>query len=314
MEYVAYGLLGLLALLVIAIAAFILISWTPARPVKTLVARWAPPPSKFIDLEGMQIHVRDEGPQDDPTPIVLLHGTGASLHTWEGWTAHLKAKHRVISFDRPGFGLTGPNPSGNYSSVDEVRVAFEVLKHLGVERCILVGNSSGGRLAWRMAVTAPQRVARLALLAPAGYPRSTPLPIGLKVAQSPLYPILISKIVSRSAVETSLKGVYGDPSKLTQEVVDQNYEISQREGNSKALGDSLRTMLAEDHSAEIATLKTPTLIIWGDKDNVVPVSDAERFHRDIAGSELVRFPEAGHMVQEEDPAASVAAFERWLEK
>ena len=81
----------------------------------SLKARWAAPPSRFVTLQGMQVHVRDEGPRDDPTPIVLIHGTSASLHTWDGWVAALSPHRRVVRMDLPGFGLTGPAPDGDYS-------------------------------------------------------------------------------------------------------------------------------------------------------------------------------------------------------
>ena len=73
--------------------------------METLVARWAPPPSDFIEVKGQIVHIRDEGPRDDALPILLIHGTSASLHTWEGWAKALKTQRRVISFDLPGFGL-----------------------------------------------------------------------------------------------------------------------------------------------------------------------------------------------------------------
>ena len=99
-------------LLVLASVGFAL-SRAPDRPVETLIARWAPNPSDFIEMDGLIVHFRDEGPRDDPTPLVLVHGTGASLHTWEGWARALRRQHRVISFDLPGFGLTGPLPEGS---------------------------------------------------------------------------------------------------------------------------------------------------------------------------------------------------------
>ena len=112
----------------IAVAAY----WTPDRSVESLKARWAPPPSQFISVAGIQVHLRDEGPRDDPLPLVLLHGTSSSLHTWEGWTQALKGQKRVISFDLPGFGFTGPAPDGNYRIENYVAFLTAVLDHLGV--------------------------------------------------------------------------------------------------------------------------------------------------------------------------------------
>src|SRR4051812_43280591 len=98
--------LAVAALLLAAVGWVLTRSYAPDRPVESLLARWAPPPSVFIAVKGQRTHVRDEGPRDDPLPLVLIHGTSASLHTWEGWVDKLKGRRRVISFDLPGFGLT----------------------------------------------------------------------------------------------------------------------------------------------------------------------------------------------------------------
>src|SRR5512143_1060546 len=102
------------ALLAIVVS-FVVFNWAPDRPAEALAPRWAPPPSKFVDVAGMRVHIRDEGPRDDPRPIVLLHGTSSSLHTWDGWAHALQGERRVIRFDLPGFGLTGPAPDGDYT-------------------------------------------------------------------------------------------------------------------------------------------------------------------------------------------------------
>lgn len=111
------AVLGLLLLAVALIAGGVALAWAPDRPVDSLKARWAPAPSQFITVQGMQVHLRDEGPKDDPEPIVLLHGTSASLHTWDGWVDALKGQRRVIRIDLPGFGLTGPAPDNDYRLV-----------------------------------------------------------------------------------------------------------------------------------------------------------------------------------------------------
>jgi pimeloyl-ACP methyl ester carboxylesterase len=156
------------------------LTWAPDRPVEELKARWAQAPSQFITVQGMQVHVRDEGPRDDPVPVVLLHGTSASLHTWEGWTGALKGQRRVIRFDLPGFALTGPHPHDDYSIDAYVRFVVATLDRLGIARCVLAGNSLGGQIAWAVAATHPTRVERLVLVDAAGYPfEPQSVPIGL---------------------------------------------------------------------------------------------------------------------------------------
>jgi len=139
------------AVLLLLVAGFIGVNWAPDVPVAELKARWAQPPSTFIDVSGMSVHLRDEGPRDDALPVVLLHGTSASLHTWEGWARALSPQRRVIRFDMPGFGLTGPSPDNVYTLESYVAFVVAVLDKLGVQRCVLGGNSFGGQISWATA-------------------------------------------------------------------------------------------------------------------------------------------------------------------
>jgi len=286
--------------------------WTPDRSVDELKPRWGQPPSQFIELDGMQVHLRDEGPTDDPTPIVLIHGTGSSLHTWDGWAERLRGEHRVVRFDRPGFGLTGPNPTGEYSMGYYTGFVARLLDRLGIRRVILVGLSSGGCVAWHVALASPDRVDRLVLIAASGYPREAPLSFGFRLAQSRIFGPLLSQILPRSLVESSVKNVYGDPGKVTPEIVDRNYEITLRAGNRAALGATLRQAQEGVDAPAIRRITVSTLILWGDRDTVVPPAHAGRFHGDIPGSEVVMFPGLGHLPNEEDPDATTAAFQRFL--
>lgn len=298
---------------VLLVAGAIALSWAPDRTVAELSPRWAPPPSKFIAVAGMQMHVRDEGPRTDSVPIVLLHGTSASLHTWDGWAAALSPTHRVIRFDLPGFGLTGPMPDRDYAMAHYVAVVTALLDSLHVQRVILGGNSFGGEVAVMVARARPDRVAKLILVDAAGYPmRSTSVPIGFRLARSPLFSVLMRKILPRAVVESSVRNVYGDPSKVTPELVDRYYELTLRAGNRQAVADRFAQAPSDVIAADIAQLKLPTLILWGRRDHLIPPENAELFHRDIAGSTLVIFDGLGHVPHEEDPARTVAAVQRFL--
>ncbi|MBI3375156.1 MAG: alpha/beta hydrolase [Betaproteobacteria bacterium] len=303
-----FGALGLVVVAAIATA------WAPDRPVAELTARWARPPSRFLDVAGMTLHVRDEGPRDDASPIVLIHGTSASLHTWDGWARVLSARRRVIRFDLPGFGLTGPAPDGRYTIDSYVQVTAGLLDRLGVKHFTIGGNSLGGNVAWATALALPDRVEKLILVDSAGYPMaSTSVPIGFRVARMPLVNRVFEFLLPRGLIEASVKNVYGDPGRVTPEIVDRYYELSLREGNRRAL---LQRFEQSDFGAQahrIRELKLPTLILWGGRDRLIPPGDAERFQWDISGSERVTFAELGHVPQEEDPARTVAAVERFLE-
>ena len=289
----------------------------PDRPLETLVARWAPPPSEFIDVGGQLVHLRDVGPRDDPQPVVLIHGTSASLHTWEGWVAALEDKHRVITFDLPGFGLTGPSLSGEYAGdySDAAYIAFvgALLDKLKLSRVTLGGNSLGGEIAWEFAAAQPARVGALILVDAGGY-AFTPLsmPLGFRIARTPGLRHISRFVLPRSMIEKSVADVYGDPSKVTPALIDRYYELTLREGNRAALLQRFAQLNAGEYTAQLATLHLPTLILWGGQDRLIPPDNGDAFARDIAGSQLLRFPALGHVPQEEDPAATVLPVKAFL--
>jgi pimeloyl-ACP methyl ester carboxylesterase len=263
----------------------------------------------------MKVHVRDEGPRDDRSPIVLLHGTGSSLHAWEGWSQALKDKRRVIRFDLPGFGLTGPSPDGIYSIDNDIGVLIAVLDKLGVEHCVLGGASLGGGIAWRAALTHPARVEKIILVDAGGYPtKPISQPIGFRLASVPGMDWLFENILPRYLVEEGFRDVWGDPNRVTAEMVDRSIELTQREGNRRAFLDRSHQWHGGSLAHRIPELRFPTLIIWGGRDRLIPPENAERFHRDIAGSTLVIFEDLGHAPEEEDPARTVAAVKQFLDK
>jgi len=312
MKALALKLLGALLFLT-ALAMWL--SRAPDWPVETLVARWAPPPSDFIDVKGQLVHLRDVGPRDDPEPLVLLHGTSASLHTWEGWAAALKGQHRVITLDLPGFGLTGPNATGDYRGDTDARFVLDVMDQLQAPRFSIGGNSLGGEVAWRTALMAPERVARLVLVDAAGLnfkPQS--VPIGFLVANVPVLNRVFDWVLPRPMVVASLRNVYGDPAKVDDALIDRYYQLTLREGNRRALVQRFQRQRRGEDAARIRELKLPTLILWGGRDRLIPPEVGQRLQADIVGSELVVFDDLGHVPQEEDPRRTVAAVLDFLQR
>jgi pimeloyl-ACP methyl ester carboxylesterase len=306
-----------LGVLLILTAVLMALSRAPDLPVESLVARWAPAPSSFIEVKGQLVHVRDEGLSGDPLPIVLIHGTSASLHTWEGWVRALKSQRRVITFDLPGFGLTGPF-TGQYTPDDYhgdtyARFVLDLLDTLKVPRAVLGGNSLGGEVAWRTAVMAPQRVASLVLVDAAG-PPFTPIsmPLGFRIARVPVLNRISEFALPRELVAEGVKNVYADPSKVKPELIDRYHELTLREGNRRALVHRARHMVNGEHAERIGTIQQPTLILWGSEDRLIPPSVGQEFERLIAGSRLVVLQGLGHVPQEEDPARSVIPVKEFL--
>ena len=285
-------LLRIFGALLLVTALALALSRAPDRPVETLVARWALPPSDFIEVRGQVVHLRDEGPRDDPLPLVLIHGTSASLHTWEGWVAALKGQRRIISFDLPGFGLTGPFTGqyspGDYRGDTYARFVLDLLDALQVPRAVVGGNSLGGEVAWRLAVMAPERVAALVLVDAAG-PVFTPesVPLGFAVARLPVVNRIAEWVLPRSVVAQSLTSVYGDPARVTPELVDRYFELTLREGNRRALGQRMQQWVMGEGAEQIARVKQPTLILWGGRDRLIPPAVGQWLQQQIAGSRLV---------------------------
>jgi pimeloyl-ACP methyl ester carboxylesterase len=317
MKLLARIILGLLAVLLLAAVVAVAVSWAPARSAEELSERWAQPPSEFVRVQGMDVHIRDTGPRgQDAPPVVLLHGTSASLHTWNGWAKALDDKRRVIRFDLPGFGLTGPYPGDDYSVERYVDFVTAMLDELELDQVVLAGNSFGGQLAWETAVAEPERIAQLILVDAAGYPVDPEdMPIGFKMAQVPGVKPLMSQLLPRGMIEASVRKVYGNPDRVTPELVDRYYELTLREGNRAALFERFEAgVTSEQPSRRLQQLDVPTLIMWGGQDELVPLSSARRFAEDLPDSKLVIFDELGHVPHEEAPGPTIDAVQRFLAK
>ena len=313
MALITRTLLLLLAGLVFFFLAGIVAVWAPDKPPAELVPRWAEAPSQFITVAGQQVHVRDEGPRDDPLPVVLLHGTSDSLHTWNGWAAQLRGQRRVIRFDLPGFGLTGPDAAADYSMDAYVRFVAAVLDRLEAPRVVLGGNSLGGEIAWRVAFEMPQRVAQLILVDAGGYPtQPQEIPLGFALARTMGARTALEYLLPRGLVLASVRSVYGDPTHVTPELVDRYYDMALRSGNRRALVQRLEAMQGVDASDRIRALKLPTLVLWGAQDRLIPVEFGRRFAQDIAGASLIVFDGLGHVPHQEDPVRTVSEVQRFL--
>lgn len=305
----------LLFVLVVLIAlggAFYYLS-DPDIPRATLEAKYATPPSQFINLpDGARAHVRDRGPRDAPV-LVLLHGNSVSLFTWEPWASRLDDTFRVVTMDLPGNGLTGAVPSGDYTQGAMVEFVKEVADKLGLVRFAIGGHSMGGGVAARFAEVYPERVTQLVLVDAVGMPSKPPgkPPLVFRVLRAPGLNQVLLHITPRPMVAKILGGDIVRKSILTDAMIDRSWEFARMTGTRQAwfvhAGLPRGTYVA-DH---IGDIKAPTLILWGQEDPDVPVADAYGYAKAIPGSKLVVYPGTGHFSHEEMPdqsAADVRAF------
>ncbi len=309
--------LRLFGLMLMMLALAVPLAQAPDRAVQSLVARWAPPPSDFVEVKGQLVHLRDEGPRNDPLPIVLLHGAAASLHTWEGWAAALRGQRRVITFDLPGFGLTGPfagqYPIDDYSRAAHTRFVRDLLDTLHLDRYVIGGNGLGGEVAWQVAAAAPERARALILVASALEPvPAATEPLALTLARLPVIGAVGEWILPRALVASSLQASYGDPARVTAAQIDRYFELTLRSGNRAALRTWLQTPAPTRTASRIPSTRRPTLILWGARDRLLPVAAAGQLHHTIVGSRMQVFDDLGSLPQEEDAAATVAAVRSFL--
>ena len=302
----------LLAILAILIAAFLWLR-TPDTDPLAMRAKYGAPPSQFVDLgAGLTVHLRDSGPRDAQA-LVLIHGSNASLQTWEPWADRLGKQFRIIRMDLPGHGLTGASPTRDYSPAAYVDVVERIRAKLGVDHVVLAGNSMGGGVAWHYALAHPGHVRALVLLDSVGQPEpgNGKAPLAFRIARVPILRNIASAITPRSLIADSLPGVFGDPKLADAKMIDRYWELLCYPGNREATLDRFARKPDGASDAQLASLKLPVLILWGEKDQLIPRSSGDWLHARIAGSRLIVYPGTGHLPMEEradQSAADVAAF------
>lgn len=269
-----------------------------------VASRYSNEHSKFIKMDGLQqgihLHYRDEGNQEKPA-LFLLHGIMASLHTWDGWVDTLKDDFRIVRIDIPGFGLTGPYADGIYNIERSVDMIDQLSDHLGIESFFLAGNSMGGYISWNFAAEHPEKVKRLILVDAAGYPFKPPMM--LELFQTPILKDSVQYITPRFVVTHTLNEVYGDGSKITDDIIERYHQLMLREGNRQAVVEVFASIAHVD-SSKIKQLKVPTLIQWGDADVWIPLENAQKFAGDIEDSKTIVYSGVGHIPMEEVPEQS----------
>ena len=264
LKITSISIASLIMLLLILLLSLI----RPDIPVEELMDDYTDESSLFLTIDGMQVHVKDEG--DGPT-LLFLHGMFASLHTWDPWAKAFVDQHRVVRVDLPGFGITGPHPHGDYSLRASMYLLESIREKLGIEQWSVIGNSMGGGLALSYAQLYPEHTENVVLfnggrLLPAASemePVPKPAPdtepdsntstatatetsnqpdnvsgerqsLVLRALGSPSLRKALSVLTPKFIIERALKEVYGNPDRLQPETVTRYYELLRREGNRQA--------------------------------------------------------------------------------
>lgn len=294
LRYLAWGLGGLVAL---GAVAFLVAAWVYRDiPAEVLEAKYTTPASKFLNVDGVRIHYRDEG---SGPPLVLIHANFGSLLSWDGWVKSLEDEHRVLRFDMTGHGLTGPDPSGDYSLERTVQLTERFVDSLGLSRFSIGGTSIGGTVAMHYAAAHPERVERLILLSPGALEGRTMQRAGRSV---PRIANILEYITPRALASYMLKTRFGDPGRVDDKLVDQWYEMWLREGQRAAILARLRTYSSADLAKVTGAVRVPTLILWGESNPQAPVEQAQELRRMLVNApavQVITYPGVGHMAADE---------------
>ena len=300
-----------LLLLLILLVSFVFFNYHSGTPVQDLIEKYTYPESDFMTYEGMDVHYRVTG---DGPALVLIHGVASSLQTWEGWHWELSNDFTVISFDVPGFGLTGPHPDNDYSVNMYMRLIDNLLDNLDIDSCYMAGNSFGGFLTWNYALHDSTRLKKIILIDAAGYNANREIDNpGFKLAMNPLTRKITHRITPYFLVKKSVEDVYGDKSLVADETVQRYYDLMLREGNRKAFSKILIQLHSgETNPNEINNITQQSLIMWGSEDRLINSGDAQKFKTSIRNSKLIMYEGVGHIPMEEIPVLTAQDAKNYL--
>jgi pimeloyl-ACP methyl ester carboxylesterase len=307
-----------LGILLALVAGFLLLL-TPDTDRDEMIAKYGGPNAAFVaGPAGQRIHYRDQGSRDGPA-IILLHGSNASLQTWEPLVQRLGGTYRIVTLDLPGHGLTGATPDRDYGADGMMDAVDVVAAKLGLDHFILGGNSMGGWVAWRYALAQPARIDALLLIDAAGMPlrkgeKRPESNVGFRVLEYPFGRWLATRVTPRMLVEQSLRGSLEKQAIVDDAMIDRYWELLRFPGNREATVLRARMDREPAMAARVGAIEAPTLILFGDKDRLINPSAAQTFQERIAGSEVVLLPGIGHLPMEEAPDATAAAIADFLKR
>lgn len=278
-----------------------LISCSPPNPSQGITAVSESPyfleTDSSINVDGVSIRYRDEGQKTAPA-IVMVHGFTSSLETWDAVANELKSVYRIIRLDLPGHGLSGKDVTGDYSNARTVDIFSQFLTRLNLQGPTVVGNSLGGLVAWRAAAENSSLIANLVLISPGGFSING-------VTEKPVDVPVMVKLYLTKAPTTGIKqatsALYGDPSKLSEKRLKEIEDMMKQAGNGDALVARAAQFTLPAPELDLAKVTVPTLIIWGDKDIMVPPAQGSQFESIMPNAILKSYAGIGHVPQEEAP-------------
>jgi pimeloyl-ACP methyl ester carboxylesterase len=261
--------------------------------------------SCFIDVDGIRVHYQEAGDPKAPA-LVLIHGFASSTLVWSKVFLRLAGMgFRVIAVDMLGYGYSAKPRNGEYTISGQAKLLTGLLDALGIPRAIFVGSSYGGAVAATSALDYPDRVEKLILVGTVNNNRPLEFTL-MRVFGSPVFGDVVSPLLigSRRLLRRRMKRVYDRHAWVMDERrVDARHLPLRAAGTHRAIINTVRRWDAERISRDAHLITQPTLLLWGENDREIPLSDGERLHAEIPGSRLIVFLECGHLPHEEYPEA-----------
>jgi pimeloyl-ACP methyl ester carboxylesterase len=261
--------------------------------------------SAFIDVDGIRVHYQEAG---DPTAaaIVLIHGFASSTLVWSKVFLRFAASgYRVIALDLLGYGYSAKPRNGEYTIAGQAKLLTRLLDALEIPRAIFIGSSYGGAVAATCALDYPRCVEKLILVGTVNNNRPREFAL-MRLFGSPVFGDVVSPLLisSRRLLRRRMKRVYDRHSWVMDERrVDARHLPLRAAGTHRAIINTVRRWDAERISRDAHLITQPTLLLWGENDREIPLSDGERLHAAISGSRLIVFLNCGHLPHEEYPEA-----------
>ena len=284
--------------------------WTPDLERAELEKRYVASSPQMLDVNGLKVHYKETGPQAAPA-LLLMHGFGSSLQAWDDWSLKLEQKYRVIRLDLPGFGLTGASPANDYSEEKDLAILTHFADKLGLEKFSIIGHSMGGKMAWTLAATQPERVQALVLMAPDGFPEAKD--IGTKPYEVPAVMGLIKYFLPKYLVRKSIEPAFAEADALSDARVNRYYDMLRAPGVRAAILERSNQTIYTDPVPRLKAIKAPTLLIWGEQDQMIPSTNAKSYASVLSNSTTVLVPKLGHLLQEEQPEKGLTAVMQFLD-
>ncbi|MBI2873035.1 MAG: alpha/beta fold hydrolase [Chloroflexi bacterium] len=260
------------------------------------------PESKYVAIDGVRVHYVQEG---SGTPVVLVHGLGASVVAWSANIGILAQKHAVYALDLPGQGGSEKPSDLDYDLACGVRMVVGFMDALGLSTAALVGNSMGGMVALRLAADFPERVSHLVLVSPAGLGRTVSWL--LRLASLPV----LGGIMHLPGVVTTrglARAIFAQPGAIEPRVLEELKRARNDPEGKRAVVKALRSGvgprgLKDDVmlTSALPRVKAPVLVIWGAQDRIIPVAHAYALANKAPQVQVEVFPGCGHWPQMEMP-------------